>query len=223
MTAKAKCLLCGVETDVEFVGTKAIDWTCKGCGLGLHGWMGDNNTPVVQYGRWTRKALEFKARQEAEAVLATANWLRDHADVFPDLHERTDRWNNKRWSSKGANAKVTSCEIHHNCGCCYDSPLEVWPYCEVDGKRVYSDPPHFTVGQKGGGGDEAFSGWAHKLREAGISVAVIDQVKAFFAKQLAQRRKELQDQLDEATDTEEQAETRAELEALKEETVEDLL
>jgi crotonobetainyl-CoA:carnitine CoA-transferase CaiB-like acyl-CoA transferase len=70
------------------------------------------------------------------------------------------------------------------------------------------------VGEKNyGSGDRACAGWARKLREAGIAVAVIEQVKAHFAQQLARRRQELQDQLDEATDEEERVEVQAELEA----------
>ena len=220
---KTKCPFCGTEIEVVFEDRASRDWDCPNCALKLHGWPGDGTVgkvgeAVVQIRYWNKKALELKTRQEAQVLIDTADWLRDHAATFPDLYEHTNRWQHKRWASKSANALATSCDIAHNCGCCTDSPLEVWPYCEVDGRRVYSDPPHFTVGEDTfEGGDRAYAGWAHKLREAGIAEVVITQVKAHFAEQIERRRLALESALEDADDAEERAEAQAELAALRSE------
>ena len=214
---KLTCRLCKTETDTE-VG----EWTCAVCGMQYTTQMDYQGKPWTQISRRTGKAMEYTLRQDARAVLASADWLKSHADAFPDLYQHTNRWKKERWASKHANAKVTACDIGHNCGCCSDSPLEIWPYLEVDGRRVYSDPPVFTVGEAGySGGDRAYSGWAHKMRDVGISEAVIAQVKAYFGKQIQQRRLQLESELEDAADAEEQAEAKAEMEALNAEAEEE--
>lgn len=209
---KVHCTLCKTETEVE-----KGEWTCSICGMRLSTGTDTQGKEWTQVARWTGKAMEYKLRQDAKAVLVNADWLRDHAESFPDLYQHTNRWNKERWVSKEANAKVTHCDIGHNCGCCYDSPVEVWPYCEVDGKRIYSDPPKFTVGEKSSSGDRAFAGWARLLRTAGISETVIGQVKIHFEWQIARRREELESELASTEDAAEQAELKAEMEAVKKE------
>lgn len=103
-------------------------------------------------------------------------------DRFPDLHEHRNRWNTIRLCSPSANALCTDAEIRHNCGCCDDSPLEIWPYLEANGSRIYADPIPFTVGEKGGyrGGEVPYDGWQKKMQDAHIPQAIIDKVQAYF-------------------------------------------
>jgi hypothetical protein len=102
--------------------------------------------------------------------------------AFPDLKRHVNRWQKERFCSKGANAKATDYDMSHNCGCCADSPLEVWPYTEQDGVRIYSDPPSFTVGEKNGYGygETPYPGWDAKMREANIPEPLIDRVRMYL-------------------------------------------
>jgi len=100
---------------------------------------------------------------------------------FPDLKIHKNRWGQERLVSKGANAQATDCQIRHNCGCCSDSPVEVWPYLKMaDGTFVFADGIPFVVGEMCYGGEQAYSGWQEKLRIAGLSESVISKVEAFF-------------------------------------------
>lgn len=102
---------------------------------------------------------------------------------FPDLKEHLNRWKHRRLCSKSFNSMTVSAEISHNCGCCSDSPLEVWPYVEVDGIRVFSDPPVFAVGERSNSrGEIEYEGWQETLKKDNISQAVIDYVQAYFDK-----------------------------------------
>jgi len=60
--------------------------------------------------------------------------------------------------------------------------LEVYPYLEEDGLRIFSDPTCFTVGEKyPAGGEMPWPGWQEKLRAARIPEAVIAKVEQMFA------------------------------------------
>ena len=100
---------------------------------------------------------------------------------FPDLSIHTNRWDKQRYSSALANDKVTDVDISHNCGCCSDSPLEVWPFLEIDGVRVYSSPIPFYVGERDGIGERPNIGWENELKEASIADIVIQKVAKYFA------------------------------------------
>lgn len=104
------------------------------------------------------------------------------AQKYPDLHEHQCRWKHVRLCTKEVNGKVTDATIKHNCGCCEDSPLEVWPYLVEDGIEVFSDPPCFVVGEKipRTYRDMPYDGWEDKLREAGIAEVVIEKTKKRF-------------------------------------------
>lgn len=108
--------------------------------------------------------------------------VRGVAQEFTDIEFHRDRWNNERVVSALINPKVDSVEIRHNCGCCNDSPLEVWPFKEVNGVKVFSNPPVFTVGEKYlmGTGDSPYDGWERALREATIPETIVDKVGAYF-------------------------------------------
>ena len=103
---------------------------------------------------------------------------------FPDLKKHTNRWQHVRYASAKANEQVTDVDIAHNCGCCEDSPLEVWPYLMFNGLKIYSEPECFTVGEKipfySGSGERPYDGWQDKMREAKIPEAVIAKVQDYF-------------------------------------------
>lgn len=99
---------------------------------------------------------------------------------FPDLRVHINRWKTQRYYSALANELAEHYDMKHNCGCCGDSPLEVWPYTEYEGQRVYSDPPVFTVGENSYFGDVPHEGWEDKLRVAKIKEKLIDSIQIHF-------------------------------------------
>ena len=120
-------------------------------------------------------------RKEAAQKLAEAERLTRLQARFPDLRKHVGRWNKVAYCSKSVNPLAEKYESRHNCGCCNDSPLEVWPYVETEDGRVYSDPPMFFVGERHWmGGDTPSPGWRESLQKAGIPQVVIDGVAAHF-------------------------------------------
>jgi hypothetical protein len=120
-------------------------------------------------------------RKESAEKLVEADRLERLFKEFPDLRKHTNRWDTVRYYSKAVNTQVNDYDLSHNCGCCNDSPLELWPYLETPNGKVYSDPPCFVVGEKHWiCGDEARPGWKTKLRDAGIPEPIIFSVDAHF-------------------------------------------
>ena len=131
-------------------------------------------------------------RKEAAEKLAAADKLEALLKLYPNIRKRTGRWNKVAFYSKDVNATATRFDIRYNCGCCNDSPLEVWPYAETLQGNVYTDPPDFRVGRKEpwGGGDLPEKGWDKQMRDAGISESIISAVSMRF-KGSAERVKKL--------------------------------
>jgi len=112
------------------------------------------------------------------------------SETFPDLEKHVNRWKKVRYCSPSVNSKTTRFEIKHNCGCCSDSPLEVWPYVETEHGKVYSKPPVFQVGEQHWiAGDTPFEGWKGKLRSANIPEDIIGAVSQHFKESAEQRRR----------------------------------
>jgi len=130
------------------------------------------STPITEV--IEEQKAEANAKQEEIQKLQ-----RLHA-AFPDLQRYVGRWNKVAYYSKSVNARITDADIRHNCGCCNDSPLEVWPFIETVDGFVYSDPPCFTVGEKipwDYGNHRPYDGWDEKMRAAGIPEALITKVR----------------------------------------------
>jgi len=120
-------------------------------------------------------------RKEAAAKVAEANQLDALLKEYPDLRMYVGRWEKRAFYSKTVNSKVNRFDLRHNCGCCADSPLEIWPYLETPFGNVYSDPTEFRVGERASlGGDKPYDGWDDKMRAAGIPDAIIGAVAAHF-------------------------------------------
>lgn len=100
---------------------------------------------------------------------------------FPDVEEYRGRWKTI-WKSPSVNSLVNDVHIHHNCGCCEDSPLEAWPFIEVDGVCIYSDPPRFVVGEKSGSGEREYVNWSKALVDKGIPQKILDKIQENFDK-----------------------------------------
>ena len=80
------------------------------------------------------------------------------------------------------NAIAIDIDINHSCGCCADSPLQMWPYKQIDGVKVFSQPPCFKVGEPNqwGIGEIAWDNWEDELQEVNISETVIQKIKKHF-------------------------------------------
>jgi hypothetical protein len=120
-----------------------------------------------------------KLEKEAAEKLTLANRLTQLKKQFPDLREVTGRWNKVVYASKQANDKVEAFEWRRNCGCCADSPIEVWFYLVTELGRVYSDPPMFFVGEQNPDTyrPEPRTGWDEDLIRAAIPERMIGEVK----------------------------------------------
>lgn len=124
-----------------------------------------------------------KLRMEAASKVEEAERLLILEAEFPGLKKHTNRWNRVRFVSPAVNSKADQFDQCHNCGCCEDSPLEVWPYLETPHGRVYSDPPYFRVGEKTGWStDRPYPGWDEEMRKAGIQEPIIERVRKHFQK-----------------------------------------
>ena len=123
-------------------------------------------------------------RKEAQAKLEEAASIEARLTAYPDLRRQVGRWEKTAYYSRTVNQDVTDIDTRCNCGCCPDSPLEVWPYVNTPHGRVYSNPPCFTVGERCAYDEERdyipYEGWETKLREAGIPEAVIERVQGHF-------------------------------------------
>jgi len=135
-------------------------------------------------------------RKEAEEKFDEADRIEALAKLYPGLKKHTGRWNKVAYCSASVNGEAVEADIRHNCGCCNDSPLEVWPYVQTEHGKVYSDPPCFVVGEKHWiSGDVSLPGWKDKLRQAGLPENLITRVSAHFRED-AEHRKELADASD---------------------------
>lgn len=133
----------------------------------------------------TTEAL-LKERAEAEKKLAEVNAeiAREEAlrVLYPDIQRHVGRWNKIGYCSASVNAQCTKYETRYNCGCCGDSPLELWPYIETPHGRVYSYPTAIFIGEKDwfAGGTVSRAGWRERLKGYGLSDALIEDVSCMF-------------------------------------------
>lgn len=132
-----------------------------------------------------------KLHGEIEIKKKEVNNLLNLIEIYPDIRKETGRWNKTVFCSKLTNNIVTKFDMRHNCGCCNDSPLEIWPYLETPHGNVYSDPPKFVVGEMHWiSGDRPYENWNKKMRDHNIPEAIIDAIQVHFDNCKA-RRKEL--------------------------------
>jgi hypothetical protein len=106
---------------------------------------------------------------------------RDLLKNFPDTHYHTSRWGTRRLTSKLANAKCTDIDIGHNCGCCNDSPIEVWPYFKVGELKLYAAGIPFSPGESWDHvAERPYEGWEEQFIKNQIPEGVINKVQVFF-------------------------------------------
>lgn len=107
-------------------------------------------------------------------------------EIFPDLEIKTDRWKNRRFSASTANSKVEDFYTAHSCGCCSDSPLFAYPYLEINGARVHSEPERFYIGERcsyTASGELYDSDCIEKLEECQIAKPIIDRIEKLVSQE----------------------------------------
>ncbi len=125
-----------------------------------------------------------KLRKEIDEKTIEANRLEALFKEYPNIKVREHRWGKITCYTKDINSLVTNFDIRHNCGCCEDSPLEVFPYLETPYGKVYSEPSCFTIGHKDyvETCDIPYKNWETSLKEAGIPDTLIEQIGLHFNK-----------------------------------------
>lgn len=123
-----------------------------------------------------------KAEKEITTKQAEIERMKKLVEAYPDVRKHVGRWEKVAYCSKSVNSKVVLYDLRHNCGCCNDSPLEVWPYLETPFGKVYSDPPMFFVGKRDPMtyGDRPNAGWRAALQAAGLPEGLVSAVGSHF-------------------------------------------
>ncbi len=121
-------------------------------------------------------------KTEIDAMSAEAERLKKMYEAYPDLKKYEGRWGKIAYHAQSVNVKVTDYDRRFNCGCCPDSPLEIWPYLETPMGKVYSSPPSFMVGDRYDHGCEVipYGAWDSDMKKAGIPDALIERVRQIF-------------------------------------------
>jgi hypothetical protein len=135
-----------------------------------------------------------KTEKEAAAKLEEIEHLKKLEKNFPDIKKHIGRWNKVAYYSKTINEKADRFDKRYNCGCCNDSPLEIWPYLETEFGKIYTDPPVFRVGEKHWiSGSVPYKNWEKNLIEAGIQESVIGAIQMHFEYSNKERLKMAED------------------------------
>lgn len=123
-----------------------------------------------------------KINAEGKAKEDEASRLASLIACYPDLQKYTGRWGKVVYFSKAVNADAQMYDRRFNCGCCRDSPLEIWPFLETPFGPVYTDPPRFVVGEKDWiYGARPESGWKETMQREEIREEVVSAVEAYFS------------------------------------------
>jgi hypothetical protein len=100
---------------------------------------------------------------------------------YPSVQLHKDRWERCRYYTSEVNSLVDKVQIMHNCGCCDDSPLEVWPCLEVEGIPIFASGIPYTVGYKNYyNGEMPIDGWQNKFITNNINPIIIEKIQKYF-------------------------------------------
>src|SRR3972149_1255266 len=131
---------------------------------------------------------------ESEKLKQEAYRLQKLAETYPDIKKYVGRWNKIVYCTKTVNNKVNKFDRRYNCGCCGDSPLEIWPYIETEFGKVYSDPSKFLVGEKHWlAGALPKKGWKKELLWNNIPELIIEEIQYSFDEDKKERIKIAED------------------------------
>lgn len=125
-----------------------------------------------------------RLKKESNQISQKAELLENALKEFPDLRIYEGRWKKIVYYSKLVNSQVDNYDLRHNCGCCNDSPLELWPYIETKYGKIYSSPPRFVIGQRDyicDCGDTPYENWEKDLIDNNIPESIVNKIKNYFA------------------------------------------
>lgn len=124
----------------------------------------------------------IKLQKEINEKNTELDKLNALSDTNPGLKRYEGRWKKIVYYSSDVNPKADRFDMRRNCGCCFDSPLEIWPYLETSEGKIYTDPPKFVVGEKSYYGDRPRAGWQKLLKDAHIDESIIGSIQVHFDK-----------------------------------------
>lgn len=117
-------------------------------------------------------------RASADNLVRESAKLESVLAAYPDAKFYTGRWDKRVICSASVNSCVDQYEHRFNCGCCPDSPLEVWSYLETPNGRVYSAPACFFIGERTDASHNVNEDWDAPLIRAGINAALVDRIRS---------------------------------------------
>lgn len=107
--------------------------------------------------------------------------------VLPNFLVGEDRYITNKYYSGTVNGKVSLFEMQYSCTCCDDANIYIFPYIEVEGIKIYTDPTYFCIGQKNPKPSLKFpkkhimfDDWEQQMKNANIPEKIIEQVKTYF-------------------------------------------
>lgn len=123
-------------------------------------------------------------QKEIENKQVELDNLKKLLELYPNLKKHINRWGYVKYYSKNVNSICDNYDLGHNCGCCEDSPLELWLYKETEYGKVYSDPIGIMIGEKDPyyRCDKPYEGWEKELRGYNITESIINKVSKTFEK-----------------------------------------
>ena len=119
--------------------------------------------------------LERALGSESQTYKATAQAFKDH----PNLRAYLDHIGVIRLCSADVNPFVTTIDITHRTD---QGSLEILPYINDKGVRIYADPPIYIVGYRNpkGFGEVPLADWEEMLKDSEIAIEVIRKVKWYL-------------------------------------------
>lgn len=118
--------------------------------------------------------------QELSKMTEEAHRLKNLIEMYPDLKKHVGRWGKTVYCSASINGIADNFETRYNCGCCDDSPLELWAYKETKYGNVYTSPTGFSIGERDYEGPELYSDWRNIVKKYGMSDILIQKIEVRF-------------------------------------------
>lgn len=119
-------------------------------------------------------------KKQSQTSVQKAEHLTNLLKIYPDLQKYVGRWGKEAFCSVSVNSKVDDYDLRHNCGCCRDSPLEVWPFLNTEHGKIYSYPAMYMIGENSFNGDIPYPNWEDRLKNNNISEVVIKKLEQYF-------------------------------------------
>ena len=119
--------------------------------------------------------LERNLGSDSQSFKTTAQAFKDH----PNLRAYLDHIGVIRLCSVDVNPFVDIIDITHRTD---QGSLEILPYINDKGVRIYADPPIYVVGYRNpkGFGEVPLADWEDLLKDSGIAQEVIRKVKWYL-------------------------------------------